>query len=143
MTLQELVGHARQEMRAALTHQRYRHEELREDLGILHNGKRLNGPVVNIMPFDYDLWFGRAHGVMRNLSTGPVTDIDFVCYGGRSDEQDGVRLDLEANSARYSAPEFESHGDSFRAFLAALPGSPGNRSATGLSVAEALERGAA
>lgn len=143
MTVQELVGHTRQEMRAALTHQRYRHEELREDLGVLHNGKRLNGPVVNIMPFDYDLSFGRAHGVMRNLSTGPVTDIDFICYGSRPEEEGGVRLDLEANSARYPHHEFESHGRSFRALLAALSGSPGGRTATGLSVAELLERGAA
>jgi hypothetical protein len=143
MTFQELVGHTRQEMRAALTHQCYRHEELREDLGILHNGRRLNGPVVNIMPFDYDLWFGRAHGVMRNLSTGPVTDIDFVCYGGRPEEQGGVRLDLEANPTRYTAPEFEHHDNSFRAFLAALSGSAGDHSTTDLSVAEALERGTA
>ncbi|MFF1463347.1 condensation domain-containing protein [Streptomyces sp. NPDC058330] len=142
-TVRELVGHVRQEMRAALTHQRYRHEELREDLGILHNGKRLNGPVVNIMPFDYDLWFGPAHGVMRNLSTGPVSDIDIVCYGSRPEEQDGVRLDLEANPARYSAAEFERHGDSFRAFLTALSRSLWDDPAADIRVAEALELGRA
>ncbi|MGC9501671.1 hypothetical protein [Streptomyces sp. WG7] len=62
-----------------------------------------NGPVVSVMPFDDDLRFGRAPGVTRDLPTGPVTDIDFVCCGSRPEERDGVRLGPEAGSVREAA----------------------------------------
>ncbi|MFK4105660.1 condensation domain-containing protein [Streptomyces sp. NPDC019531] len=137
MSVQELTAHVRQEMRAALEHQRYRHEELRADLGILDNGGRMNGPVVNIMPFDYDLRFGQTRGLMRNLSNGPVTDIDFICYGTPQDPE-GVRFDLDANPDRYTQEEFDGHLAGFLRLLDTLYGPSGDAPAPDRTVADVL-----
>ena len=47
------------EARRGLRHQRYRSEELRKNLGLLARDQPLFGPIINSMPFDYDLRFGK------------------------------------------------------------------------------------
>ncbi|RJL31017.1 amino acid adenylation domain-containing protein [Bailinhaonella thermotolerans] len=86
------------ELRATRPHHRYRYEDLRRDLGLVGGDRRLFGPVVNIMPFDDELRFGDARGVVHRLSAGPVEDLS---VGVRPDGAGGLRLDLEANPAAY------------------------------------------
>ncbi|MBB2910627.1 nonribosomal peptide synthetase MxcG [Streptosporangium becharense] len=111
-TLATLTEHVAGEIRATRPHHRYRHEWLRRDLGLVGGERRLFGPVVNILPFRSELRFGRARGVVRNLSAGPVEDLS-VTVSGRS----GLRVDVEANPGAYSARDLEAHLDGWLGHL--------------------------
>jgi len=94
------------EMRASQKHARYRGEHLRRDLRLLGGERRLYGPVVNVLPFDYDLRFGSARGFARNLSTGPHGIEDIVInFHVRSNQP--PELDLDANPLCYRETELE------------------------------------
>ncbi|WP_159391568.1 MULTISPECIES: AMP-binding protein [Streptomyces] len=117
MTLTDLTAHAAHQVKDAVKHERYRHEELRRELGITGTARRLHGPTVNIMPFDYDLRFGELRGQMFNLSNGPVDDLCIAFYGGRPGKRDGLRVDFDANPSLYSAEELAAHQKRFLHFL--------------------------
>lgn len=51
-TAAELVGAVATELRQARRHQQYRVEDLRRDHHMVGAGRRLFGPVVNLIPFD-------------------------------------------------------------------------------------------
>jgi len=107
MTLAELVAQTAEEVRAARRHQGYRHEELRRELKLVGDNRRLFGPQINIMPFDYGLNFAGCRASAFNMSAGPVEDLAINVYD-RSDGS-GLRLELDANPAVYSAGELEDH----------------------------------
>ncbi|WP_438036869.1 myxochelin non-ribosomal peptide synthetase MxcG [Sorangium sp. So ce204] len=120
-----LVDVARQvaaELAAIRPHLRYRYEQLRRDLKLIGGGRRLFGPVVNIMPFDYDLRFAGHRGVAHNISAGPVEDLSFGVYA-RSDGR-GPRLDLDANPACYGDEDLSAHQRRFLAFLEEVAAAP-------------------
>ena len=50
-TMGELVAESASQVRLTRPHQRYRYEQLRRDLGLVGGGRRLYGPVVNVMPW--------------------------------------------------------------------------------------------
>ncbi|MFD0662188.1 condensation domain-containing protein [Thermocatellispora tengchongensis] len=120
MTLEELTGGAAAEIKAALRHQRYRQEELGHRLRLTGTGRRLYGPVVNIMPFDYELRFGPSLGTMRNLSNGPVLDLSIASYGGHPRRLGTIGVDVDANPALYTAEEAAVHLDRFLHLTARL-----------------------
>ncbi|MFC7728588.1 hypothetical protein [Actinomadura keratinilytica] len=66
------VAAAMREMRA---HQRYRGENLPQDLGVPGAGALLHGRGVNLKVFDLALDFAGARGVMRNVAGGPPEDM--------------------------------------------------------------------
>ncbi|GGU92627.1 non-ribosomal peptide synthetase [Streptomyces filipinensis] len=105
MTLSELVRHVVAQTRLALKHQRYRYEDIRRDLGLLHDGGALCGPHINLMPFDYDLAFGDAAAVSHALATGPVEDLTLAVIP----REGGLRLVLNANPDRYTSAELAGH----------------------------------
>ncbi|RSM61933.1 hypothetical protein DMH04_53545 [Kibdelosporangium aridum] len=103
LTVARSVG---QEMRAIKPHTRYRGEHVRRDLRLLGGERRLYGPVVNVLPFDYDLSFGSSRGFAKNLSTGPHGIEDIVInFHVRSNQP--PELDLDANPRCYSEAGLE------------------------------------
>ena len=135
------------ELRAARPHLRYRYEQLRRDLRMVGGQRRLFGPVVNIMPFDYALKFAGAPSIAHNLSAGPVEDLSIGLYA-RSDGS-GPRVNFDANPACYRPEVLDAHQQDFLSVLEswlaapAMPVSslPGRAGATGPSPS-VLEGGA-
>nr|UZH23223.1 MxcG [myxobacterium MSr12020] len=121
-TLSALVRQVAEEMRAIRPHLRYRYEQLRRDLKLVGGERRLFGPVVNIMPFDYDLRFAGQRAIAHNISAGPVEDISINVYA-RSDGR-GPRLDFDANPDCHSAAELATHQQRFLDFLEAALAAP-------------------
>lgn len=105
-----VAGSVGREMLAIRPHTRYRGEHLRRDLRLLGGERRLYGPVVNVLPFDYDLRFGSGRGFARNLSTGPHGIEDIVInLHVRSNQP--PELDLDANPGCYDEPGLEELRD--------------------------------
>ncbi|MEU8893069.1 amino acid adenylation domain-containing protein, partial [Streptomyces sp. NPDC048442] len=118
ITVEELLHQVSAEMRAALKHQRYQFEDLRRDLGMLADDRRLVGPHVNIMMFDYDLTFAGHSARPHNLSIGPADDISFIVYdrgtGG------GLQIDFDANPDLYGDDRIQAYQGTFLDFLRRL-----------------------
>ncbi|MEV5205260.1 amino acid adenylation domain-containing protein [Streptomyces sp. NPDC053720] len=106
-SLRTLVAAVSREVRSALPHQRYRYEQIRRDLRLVGGGRRLSGPVVNIMPFAYDLRFAGHRSTVHNVSAGPVDDLAFNVY----DRSEGttLRFAVDANPDLYTAAEAAGH----------------------------------
>ncbi|MCF3102091.1 amino acid adenylation domain-containing protein [Streptomyces roseoverticillatus] len=111
----DLVRQASQEIFSVLRHQRYRYEDLRRDLDLFRDDRKLFGPVVNIMPFDYDLCFGDSRATSHTLSAGQVEDLSITVYQ-RAKEQ-GPRIDFDANPALYEDGELAAHHQRFLRIL--------------------------
>ncbi|WP_175397089.1 amino acid adenylation domain-containing protein [Paenibacillus xylanilyticus] len=107
MRLSSLAEQIVQEIRAVRKHQRYRHQDLRRDLKLLGENRRLFGPMINVMPFHHELNFAGQRGMIHNLSTGPVDDLSIhVVDQGHGH---GLRIDFDANPSVYSESELLSH----------------------------------
>ncbi|NOK13658.1 myxochelin non-ribosomal peptide synthetase MxcG [Corallococcus exercitus] len=129
------------EMKAARPHLRYRYEQLRRDLRLVGGQRKLFGPVVNIMPFDYALGFAGVPGTAHNISAGPVEDLSFG-FHARSGGT-GLRVDLDANPACYTEAALEEHQRGFLQLMESLlaqPERPVRRSAAG-AVGSVLDGG--
>ncbi|MGK5545509.1 amino acid adenylation domain-containing protein [Streptomyces sp. URMC 127] len=113
--LSDLVRQASQEVFSVLRHQRYRYEDLRRDLDLFRDDRRLFGPVVNIMPFDYDLRFGESPATSHTLSAGQVEDLSITVYQRAKDQ--GPRIDFDANPALYEEDELADHHQRFLRIL--------------------------
>ncbi|GAB2964411.1 hypothetical protein GCM10023080_026910 [Streptomyces pseudoechinosporeus] len=98
-SLRDLAARISRELRAGLPHQRYRYEQLRRDLRLVGGQRRLSGPGVNIMPFEYDLRFAGHRSTVHNVSAGPVDDLSVNVYD-RS-EGAGLRVAVDANPDLY------------------------------------------
>ncbi|MFJ4762821.1 amino acid adenylation domain-containing protein [Streptomyces diastaticus] len=71
-----------EDLRGLRTHQRYRGESVRRDLGVLGSGRRVHGPVVNIVPFSEDLVFAGHPSTSHHLSGGAVDDLQISVRPG-------------------------------------------------------------
>ncbi|HKX31152.1 MAG TPA: amino acid adenylation domain-containing protein, partial [Blastocatellia bacterium] len=118
MTVSELVQQVAQRTLQALLHQRYRSEELRRELGLVATNRRLFGPTVNVMLFDYDLSFAGHPSTQHNLSNGVIDDISIVVYGRSKD--DGLRIDFDSNPDLYTVEELATHQQRFIRFFESL-----------------------
>ncbi|NTX58097.1 myxochelin non-ribosomal peptide synthetase MxcG [Myxococcus sp. CA039A] len=121
-TLASLARHVAAEMRASRPHLRYRYEQLRRDLRRVGGQRKLFGPVVNIMPFDYGVRFAGLPGIAHNISAGPVEDLSIGMYA-RSDGG-GLRVDFDANPVCYDARAVDSHQQEFLRHLDTWLGAP-------------------
>ncbi len=97
-TFEELSRSVRDEQRACRLHQRYRYEDLRQDLAAGSGPQRPFGVVVNWMPFEA-LQFAQLATKKLPLSAGPVEDLAVAFSPG----PEGLRVDLEANPSAYDA----------------------------------------
>jgi amino acid adenylation domain-containing protein len=114
-TFAELVSAARDEQRAARPHQRYRYEELRQDL----SGRRPFGVVVNWMPFPSPVFAGLA-AEKHPLSAGPVEELAVALTPAPA----GLRVDLEANPRAYDADTLARCQRALRETLALVAAEP-------------------
>ena len=112
----DLLRAVSRRMREVLRHQRYRAEDLRRDVGLRADEPDVYGTLVNVMPFDYDLRFAGHQTHTHNLSNGPVDDLSIVAYDHH--DGSGLRIDLDANPAHYSADALAVHQRRFLALLA-------------------------
>ncbi|MGW7428025.1 amino acid adenylation domain-containing protein [Streptomyces sp. NPDC054861] len=112
MTVSALLEHVAEQMASAVAHQRYRGVDLQRDLGMAHPTSLL--PVVNVISHPYDLRFGTARGMMRNLSSGLVGNLLFMIW----DRQDGQGLQVDVNGRADLG--LADHRDAFTATLEAL-----------------------
>ncbi|HYI00035.1 myxochelin non-ribosomal peptide synthetase MxcG [Hyalangium sp.] len=110
------------ELRAIRPHLRYRYEQLRRDLRLVGGQRRLFGPVVNIMPFDYALRFAGMPAIAHNISAGPVEDLSIGLYA-RSDGG-GLRIDFDANPACYRADALDTLQRDFLQLMESLVSAP-------------------
>lgn len=107
----DLVRQAVLGVRAVRRHQRYRYEDIRRDLRLLGESRSLVGPLVNVMPFDYDVDFAGTRARARNLSAGPVDDLTVNIYD-RADGR-GLRIDHDGNPALYDEDALAAHQERF------------------------------
>ncbi|CAM5334561.1 non-ribosomal peptide synthetase [Streptomyces fumanus] len=114
-TVAELTRAVAEELRALRRHQRYRGEFLRRDLGLLGTGRRLYGPVLNIVPFDESLVLGGHPTTWHHLSGGAVDDLQISVRPGT--RPGGLWLAFDANPALYEEAELALHRDRFLALL--------------------------
>ncbi|OXS37209.1 non-ribosomal peptide synthetase [Streptomyces sp. XY006] len=105
------------ELQALRRHQRYRGEFLRRDLGLLGTGRRLYGPVLNIIPFDETPVFGGHPTTWHHLSGGAVDDFQISVRPGA---HGGLWLAFDANPALYDEDELALHRDRFLTLLRRL-----------------------
>ncbi|KUO05704.1 non-ribosomal peptide synthetase [Streptomyces sp. DSM 15324] len=112
MTVTALLEHVAARMAAAVAHQRYRGVDLQRDLGMAAATSLL--PVVNVISHPYDLRFGAARGIMRNLSSGLVGNLLFMIW----DRQDGQGLQIDVNGRDDLG--LAGHRDGFTAMLEAF-----------------------
>ncbi|HET9380490.1 MAG TPA: amino acid adenylation domain-containing protein, partial [Streptomyces sp.] len=116
-TVGDLLAAVAAEMREAVRHQRYRHEDIRRDLR-LGPEQHLVGPHVNLVLFDYRLEFAGHASTAHNLPNGPITDfavlVDTRSTGG------GLRFDFDANAALYDEDSLAAHQGRFLDLLSHL-----------------------
>lgn len=114
----ELVRRLQIEMTGALRHQHYRYEDMYRDATGVNAGRPGFGPIVNIMLFHREIVLGDVVGEYNVLTTGPVEDLAVCIYPGVAAQN--LRIDFEANPARYDADELERHHERFLSYLAAF-----------------------
>ncbi|MEV6774021.1 AMP-binding protein [Nocardia sp. NPDC051030] len=119
-TITEIAERIRAGLRSARPHSRYRHEELRRDLGRIGGTRRLLGPIVNIMPFDYDLALPGIEVRADNLAAGPVEDLAAQIYL----RSGTAELCLDANPASYTPTELHHHADAITTLIARAAAAP-------------------
>jgi enterobactin synthetase component F len=122
MSLTDLTAQVAGELRAGRPHLRYRYEQLRRDLKLVASERKLFGPSVNIMPFDYGLRFAGHRGVVHNVSAGLVEDLVLHVYD-RADGS-GLRIVVDANPNCYTADETATHLRRFLTFLRRVTTAP-------------------
>lgn len=114
-TIADALRITNSDIKHAVRHQRFRHEEISADiLGRTDGTRGFFGPMVNVMLFFEHIDFGSLRGALNVLSTGPVEDASINVYDGFTG---GMRLDLEANPNLYSAADITRHHSRIVDFL--------------------------
>ncbi len=116
--VRDLVRAVADELKALRRHQRYRGEYLRRDLGLLGTGRRLYGPVLNIVPFDESPVFGGHPTTWHHLSGGAVDDLQISVRPAAV--PGALWLAFDANPALYEEDELALHRDRFLTLLREL-----------------------
>jgi enterobactin synthetase component F len=111
LNLHSLLKQVSKTVRQSLRHQQFRYEDLRRELGLLGQGQQISWVGVNIEPFDYDLNFGGHKCLAQNLCNGTVEDLTVFIYD-RGDNE-GLRIDFDANPALYTQSDLDEHRDRF------------------------------
>ncbi|GAA2973016.1 hypothetical protein JCM13580A_10670 [Streptomyces drozdowiczii] len=139
-TLRTLLRAVSAEVKHGLRHQLTRYEDLRRDAGTLTGGRRLTGPVLNIMGFNADLTVCGHPTVNHNVSNGPVDDLSVAVYDLGA--ADGLRIDFDTPVDGVDAEAVAAHQDRFAAFLTASldAEAPADRSVAELEVLSRGER---
>ncbi|GAB2867015.1 hypothetical protein GCM10022221_79600 [Actinocorallia aurea] len=116
MTVEELTRQASRATARLLRHQRYRREDLVRDLNLV--GRRIHGPVVNIMPYDYTADWGGLRATQHPLSNGPVEDLAIAIFDAADGR--GARIDFDAHPELYTDTEVAAHQARYVRLLKAM-----------------------
>ncbi|MFD7841139.1 amino acid adenylation domain-containing protein, partial [Streptomyces sp. NPDC059761] len=136
-SLEEAIVALVPEVRSALKHQRYRHEDLRRELGLGAGDEGILGPAVNIMLFDHEQLFAGHSTTVHNIALGPVDHLSVAIYDrghGR-----GWRVDFDADPALYGPNDIDGHQRRFLRMLGDLVAHP-DRAVGDLDLLTAGER---
>ncbi|MCG6495246.1 non-ribosomal peptide synthetase [Kitasatospora sp. A2-31] len=117
-TVSELLVQTSRAMRALTKHQRYPYEDLRQDLGLFTEGRRMVGSHVNIAMVESELAFGDHTARPCTLSTGPTDDLSFLVYQRHVGE--GLQIDCDANPELYDTTDLAAYHDGFLEYLREL-----------------------
>ncbi|WP_016701119.1 non-ribosomal peptide synthetase, partial [Actinoalloteichus spitiensis] len=115
-SVRDTAAQAGRAVLAALRRQRYRHEDILRELGG-SAGRRIVGPVLNLMTMDPDLSFAGNPATVHELSPGTPEDLAIGVY---DNGETSVRVDLDANPTTHRADEVEAHHGRFLGALSAL-----------------------
>lgn len=102
-------------LREDRAHGRYRSEQLRRDLGLLGESRRLYGPLFNVLPFQVEPRLPGLEIRTEVLATGPVDDLT-VTLRGRGPEL-GVDVEIDANPSLYEKEEAKDHLERLNGFF--------------------------
>ncbi|MFE3515085.1 amino acid adenylation domain-containing protein [Streptomyces sp. NPDC059166] len=105
-TVADFLRDSAGELRSTLRHQNYRGDRIRRDLGFTGAAGLSLGPTVNVLESGFDYVFGACTGLLHNLSTGPVEDMQIIYLDSA---EDGYAVRLDANPSRYTQQELELH----------------------------------
>ncbi|MCW4354390.1 condensation domain-containing protein [Hoyosella sp. YIM 151337] len=98
----------------ALSHQRYRREDIIRELGIVSDAAGDFGPVLNFALNDSTVEISGTTYEVHELAGGLVNDIKVTL---RSDVSDALVVEFEGNPRLYSQADIESHHARFMAFM--------------------------
>ncbi|QSE83031.1 amino acid adenylation domain-containing protein [Rhodococcus koreensis] len=119
-TTHDLVRRVQLELTGALRHQRFRYEDILHDMRSTSRVGRGFGPMVNIMMFHTETWWGDVLGELNVLTAGPVDDLAVAIYPGAAGQN--VRVDFEGNPAVYEREELAGHHARFLDYLGGFVG---------------------
>ncbi|MFE7416391.1 amino acid adenylation domain-containing protein [Rhodococcus sp. NPDC057529] len=119
-TTHDLVRRVQLELTGALRHQRFRYEDILHDMRSTSRVGRGFGPMVNIMMFHAETWWGDVLGELNVLTAGPVDDLAVAIYPGAAGRN--VRVDFEGNPAVYEREELAGHHARFLDYLGGFVG---------------------
>jgi amino acid adenylation domain-containing protein/non-ribosomal peptide synthase protein (TIGR01720 family) len=103
------------ELNGVLRHQRFRGENLYAELGWPADRRRFFGPLLNIIPFPWNVDFGSGPAEMRNLATGAVDDLSITVFH-RGDDT-GLELYFDAHPEVLDPAALDEHADRIVRFL--------------------------
>ncbi|WEH35885.1 condensation domain-containing protein [Streptomyces sp. AM 4-1-1] len=118
----DLLRRAGSELADVRRHQLFRGETVARELWPGSGGERLRGPLLNFRPFDDELDFAGVPGHVVTLASGPVDDLS-VSVSAYADGR--LRLDFDANPARYGSDGLAAYSRQCVALLTRLSAEPG------------------
>tara|TARA_R110000868_G_scaffold69764_3_gene205192 strand:+ start:118615 stop:122613 length:3999 start_codon:yes stop_codon:yes gene_type:complete len=116
LPLAEWLVQAAQGMAAMRRHGKYRGEALRREMHRIGAGKRLHGPLVNVLPFDATPQMAGLETQLQILGAGSVDDITF-CF--RGDGRAGLLVQADCNPALYDLATTQAHATRLATFIEA------------------------
>ncbi|MFJ4190007.1 amino acid adenylation domain-containing protein [Kitasatospora sp. NPDC089509] len=102
-------------LRGTLRHQRHRHDAIRRELGLTGDAGRTFGPTVNVLQTGGTFALGDCRARVRNLSTGPVPDLQILFLDS---EEDGCELRVDGDADRYPQERLDLFRDALLGYLA-------------------------
>ena len=132
-----LVRKVAHESRRVRRHQRFRHEELRRELGEGAAGADLYGPVVDVRTNTHEVRFGDHRASVRRIGADDPVDLRVVVDEAPADRT--LQITFTGAADRYTATELDAHSERFRRLLAGAVASP-DRPVGAFDLLEAGER---
>ena len=113
-SIEKLVRQTSTMVRDVLRHQRYRYEDILQDLG-LADGSALSGLVINVTSSERPIRFGDCATIVHNLSNGPVDDLAISVYDRSADGS--IQIVCDVNPDIYSLTACRNITRRFRKIL--------------------------
>ncbi|WP_045855526.1 non-ribosomal peptide synthetase [Teredinibacter purpureus] len=104
-TFVDLARKVAKQKKAMRRYQSYRYEDLRRELACYGAGRRLFGPLINIMPFDLPMRYHDVTATTHNLSAGPVEDLTIEIH---QQAEGAPAIDFDANANTYTPQKLKT-----------------------------------